>query len=225
MVKDCVRYAMENGYNFWLVDNRFYLFIFVSIGKGGYFRKMDGVKRKKQARLIRMSRKIHRYTGLALALFFLVVGCTGLLLGWKKQAHLLPPTAKGVSVQEAQWLPVDSLSKKAHRYLLDSIDAHLSLQLDRIDIRPDKGIAKYIYTDHYWEVQIDCTNAALLSIGKRNSDFLEHLHDFSLFDREIKTGGDVIKLIYTSVMGLSVIVFTLTGFWLWYGPKRMKYGK
>jgi hypothetical protein len=27
---------------------------------------------------------------------------------------------------------------------------------------------------------------------------------------------------YTTLMGLSVIVFTLTGFWLWYGPKQMK---
>ena len=186
---------------------------------------MDGLKRKKRARLLRITRKIHRYTGLALAIFFLVIGVTGLLLGWKKQAVLLPPTAKGVSAEAVQWLPVNTLTQKAHKYLQDSVGAHLSLELDRIDIRPDKGIAKYVYVDHYWEVQVDCTNAALLSIGKRNSDFLEHLHDFSLFDREIKTGGDVIKLFYTTLMGLSVIVFTLTGFWLWYGPKQMKHIK
>ena len=186
---------------------------------------MDGLKRKKQARLIRISRKIHRYTGLTLAIFFLIIGTTGLLLGWKKQATLLPPTAKGASAEAGAWLPVHQLTQKAHGYLQDSLGRNLSLELDRIDIRPDKGIAKYVYVDHYCEVQVDCTNAGLLSIGKRNSDFLEHLHDFSLFDREIKTGGDVIKLFYTSIMGLSVIVFTLTGFWLWYGPKQMKQGK
>lgn len=202
-----------------------WVIIFVRIGKRGYFRNMDGLKRKKQARLIRITRKIHRYTGLTLAVFFLVIGTTGLLLGWKKQVALLPPTAKGVSAKASTWLPVDQLTLKAHQYLQDSVGRHLSLELDRIDIRPDKGIAKYVYIDHYWEVQVDCSNAALLSIGKRNSDFLEHLHDFSLFDREIKTGGDVIKLFYTSLMGLSVIVFTLTGFWLWYGPKQMKQGK
>ena len=94
--------------------------------------------------------------------------------------------------------------------------------LDRIDIRPDKGIAKFLYANHYWEVQVDCTTAEILSVGKRHSDFLEHLHDFSLLDRELKTSGDYIKLFYTTIMGLSVIIFTLTGFWLWYGPKQMK---
>ena len=183
---------------------------------------MDGTKRKRQARLIRISRKVHRYTGLALALFFFIVGVTGLLLGWKKQAVLLPPTAKGASALAAQWLPVDSLTKKAHTYLQQSVPQNLSLDLDRIDIRPDKGIAKFVYANHYWEVQVDCTNAALLSVGQRHSDFLEHLHDFSLFDRELKTSGDYIKLFYTTIMGLSVIIFTLTGFWLWYGPKQMK---
>lgn len=186
---------------------------------------MDGTKRKRQARLIRVSRKVHRYTGLALALFFFTIGVTGLLLGWKKQAVLLPPTSKGASAVAAEWLPVDSLTQQAHVYLQQAAGSDLSLQLDRIDIRPDKGIAKYIYADHYWEVQVDCSNAALLSVGKRNSDFIEHLHDFSLFDRELKTGGDVLKLLYTTVMGLSVIVFTITGFWLWYGPKRMKQSK
>lgn len=197
----------------------------VCIGKRWYIRKMEASNRKRQAKVIREFRKIHRYTGIALFLFFLVIGLTGLLLGWKKQATLLPPTSKGASAAAALWLPVDSLQKKAHAYVRDSISADLSLELDRIDIRPDKGIAKFLYANHYWEVQLDCTTAAVLSVGKRHSDFLEHVHDFSIFDREIKTGGDVIKLIYTTTMGLAVIIFSITGFWLWYGPKRMKQGK
>jgi uncharacterized iron-regulated membrane protein len=34
--------------------------------------------------------------------------------------------------------------------------------------------------------------------------------------------GDWIKLIYNTIMGLALILFTVTGFWLWYGPKRMR---
>lgn len=175
--------------------------------------------------MLRDFRKIHRWTGLALFVFFLLIGVTGLLLGWKKEVPLLPPTAKGASATATDWLPVDSLTSIANAYVMDSIGAHLSLAIDRIDIRPDKGIAKFLYANHYWEVQLDCTTAAVLSVGKRHSDFLEHLHDFSFFDREIKTGNDIIKLIYTTLMGLSVIVFSITGFWLWYGPKRMKAAK
>src|SRR5690606_15600236 len=148
-----------------------------------YIRKMEGTKRKRQARVIRDFRKVHRWTGLALSLFFLLIGITGLLLGWKKEVPLLPPTSRGASATAAQWLPVDSLTKQVSAYMRDSIDAALSLELDRIDIRPGKGIAKYLYVNHYWEVQVDCTTAEILSVGKRHSDFLEHLHDFSFFDR------------------------------------------
>ena len=175
--------------------------------------------------MIRIFRKLHRYTGLALFVFFLLMGITGGLLGWKKQVPLLPPTAKGASAQAADWLPMDSLQKKAHVYLQQSVNEPLSLELDRIDVRPDKGIAKFVYAHHYWEVQLDCTTAGLLSIGRRHSDLMEHLHDFSFFDRGLQTGNDVIKLIYTTIMALAVIVFSITGFWLWYGPKRMKQGK
>ena len=37
--------------------------------------------------------------------------------------------------------------------------------------------------------------------------------------------GEIIKLVYTSIMGLALIIFTLTGFWLWYGPKLIKKNK
>lgn len=175
--------------------------------------------------MIRDFRKIHRYSGLALLFFLLLMGFTGLLLGWKKQVPLLPPTGKGASANAAHWLPFDTLQAKAHAYLQGSAGQHLSLELDRIDIRPDKGIAKFVYVDHYWEVQLDCTTAALLSVGKRHSDFLEQLHDFSFFDRGLQTGNDIIKLVYCTLMGLALILFCISGFWLWYGPKQMKAGK
>jgi hypothetical protein len=184
---------------------------------------MDAAKRKRQAKWIRWFRKVHRFTGIFLFAFFLIIGITGLLLGWKKQTGLLPGTAKGISNNAADWMSLDSLELIASRFLIDSVSPDLSTKLDRIDIRPDKGIAKMIYTDHYWELQLDCTTGEVIQTGRRNSDFIEHLHDFSILDREIKTGTDVIKLIYTSIMGLAVITFSITGFWLWYGPKRMKH--
>jgi len=43
-----------------------------------------------------------------------------------------------------------------------------------------------------------------------------------VLDKYFGTKGGQIKLFYTSVMGLALLVFTVTGFWLWYGPKRMR---
>lgn len=179
--------------------------------------------RKQQATLLRAVRKVHRATGIALFLLFLIIGLTGLLLGWKKHSeYLMPPTHKGSSKELQDWLPFAELAPIARQVLQDSVDQHLSTTLDRIDARPDKGSVKFVFTDHYWEVQLDGATGKVLSIGLRRSDFLEQLHDGTLLDNAWQTGNGLIKLIYTSLMGLSLITFSLTGFWLWYGPKVMR---
>lgn len=181
---------------------------------------METQKRKSQAKILRAARKLHRVTGIFLFVFFFIIAITGLLLGWKKQTGLLPPSAKGVSTNPATWLPIDSLQQKAASYLA-TIEEGLPADLDRIDIRPGKGMVKFVYARHFWELQLDCTTGALLQASRRNSDIIEKIHDASLLDYSLST-GDWIKLVYTTIMGLALILFTVTGFWLWYGPKRMR---
>ncbi|MFZ2284720.1 MAG: hypothetical protein WAV86_12670 [Lutibacter sp.] len=117
---------------------------------------------------------------------------------------------------------MDGLHKKANFILHDSISADLSLELDRIDIRKNKGILKFVFKNHYWEIQLDRATGNLLNIGKRHSDFFENIHDGSILDRFFGTSTGQIKVTYTTVMGFALFLFTVTGFWLWYGPKRMK---
>lgn len=177
---------------------------------------------KKQAAFIRWFRLIHRKIAIFLFVFFFIIALTGLLLGWKKNVGLLAPTQKGASADPAGWMKMDSLATLAKNYLLDSVDKGLSTELDRIDIRPGKGIAKFIYLKHYWGLQLDCTTGELLSIEKRSSDFIEDLHDGSILDNIFGTSDEDIKLGYTTVMGICLIMLTVTGFWLWYGPKRLR---
>lgn len=177
---------------------------------------------QRQAKLIRWFRWVHRKVALVLFVFFLLVTITGLLLGWKKHAGLLAPTQKGVSADPASWLPMDSLSGMAIRYLHDSVDRSLSTELDRIDIRPGKGIAKFVFADHYWGLQLDCTTGRLLLVEKRSSDFIEDLHDGSIMDSLTGTSDEQLKLGYTTIMGLSLLMLCISGFWLWYGPKRLR---
>lgn len=178
-------------------------------------------KRQQQAQFIRSVRKIHRYTGLALFALFMVIAITGLLLGWKKNSngYLLPKSKRGTSIVSTEWLSIDALQDRA-QFVLDSLTPTLDPTIDRIDIRPDKGMVKFTFKQHYQEVQLDCANGAILSFSKRRSDFIEQLHDGSIVDRQ--TGGSFVKLLYTTIMGLALLIFTLTGFWLWYGPKRMR---
>lgn len=177
---------------------------------------------KKQAQLIRVFRWIHRKLAIFLFVFFLIMSVSGLLLGIKKQTHLLAPTQKGTSPDLSKWLSFDSLRKNAVIYLRDSVDASLSPELDRMDVRPGNGIVKFSFRDHYRGLQLDGVTGRLLSVETRRSDFIEQIHDGSIVDRVFGLGKDQVKLSYNIIMGLSLSMLVITGFWLWYGPKRLR---
>lgn len=176
--------------------------------------------RLKQAKILRFCRKVHRISGIVLCLFIVLLSISGLLLGWKKHSngYLLAKSQKGISTNLKDWLPLDSLHTKALHYLHTQIPHVEEIHISRIDVQPQKGMIKFIAEKHFWGVQIDATTGHLLQIERRRADFLERIHDGSIL-------GTVSKLIYTSLMGISMLVFCLTGFWLWLGPKRMRKNK
>jgi hypothetical protein len=94
--------------------------------------------------------------------------------------------------------------------------------LERIDIRKEKGIVKFVYAKHYWEVQLDGATGNVLQVNLRKSDFIEDIHDASYLDTYFNTKGEPIKLTYTLIMGVALFLFCATGFWLWYGPKLLR---
>lgn len=184
-------------------------------------------QRIKQARILRIFRKIHRITGAALFIFFFIVSITALLLGWKKHSNgiLMPETYVGTSTDLKQWLPLDSLHTKAIAVLHDSVAPDLSPMIDRIDVRKEKGAVKFIFKDHFWGIQLDGATGKVLHIDKRYSDLIENVHDGSILDWYFNTSNGQIKVIYSSIMGIALLIFTITGFWLWYGPKKMRKSK
>ncbi|MEH6769993.1 PepSY domain-containing protein [Maribacter arcticus] len=181
-------------------------------------------KRQRQAKLLRIFRKIHRITGATLFIFFFFIAITGLLLGWKKHSGgiILSKSYKGISTDLKDWLPIDSLNTLANYYLLETISPELSTDIDRIDIRKDKGMVKFIYTEHLWGLQLDGATGKLLHADRRYSDLIENIHDGSILDKYLGTSDNQVKVFYTTVMGVALLIFTTTGFWLWYGPKRMR---
>ena len=186
---------------------------------------MKNVERRKiQARWLRAFRKVHRITGLTLVVFILIISSTGILLGWKKHSAglILSKSYTGTSTDLKKWLSLDSLHTNACKILLDSISPELSTELHRIDIRKESGMAKFVFKHHFTAIQLDGATGELLHIEVRRSDFIEEVHDGSILDRYLKTGNQQIKLIYTSMMGLALLLFSITGFWLWYGRKRMQ---
>ncbi|MEL7160222.1 MAG: PepSY-associated TM helix domain-containing protein [Bacteroidota bacterium] len=179
-------------------------------------------KRQRQARVLRKTRKLHRYSGITLFVFFFVMAVTGILLGWKKHSGgaLLPTTQRGTTPEVSTWLPLDTLSLLATQGLYQATGE--LLEIDRIDVRPGKGILKFRFAGRQREVQVDGATGEVLSTGRRHSDWIEQVHDGSIVDDALGIPHGIFKVFYNSIMGVALVIFTVTGFWLWYGPKRMR---
>ena len=57
--------------------------------------------------------------------------------------------------------------------------------IDRLDVRIDKGIVK-VRGKNRWEVQIDTQTKKVLQVAYRRSDLIEQLHDGSWFNEKVK---------------------------------------
>ncbi len=168
---------------------------------------------------LRRFRKLHRILGLVLATFLLISAVTGLLLAWKKDvAWIQPVTERGQTKSLDNWLPLPELETRAITALKNDMPNLATLELDRMDLRPGKGMAKMLFTEQNLEVQIDGVSGEILSIGKRRSDWIESLHDGSII-------SDLFKLISMNFLGVGLVILLSSGFWLWLGPRKIRFSR
>lgn len=175
---------------------------------------------EKIASSTRTYRRLHKWIAVPLFVFMFIIGATGVLLGWKKQADFTPPTQKGISKNAAEWISLQQIQNIATVYAKDSL--HVTPDIDRIDVRPGKGVAKILFESHYTELQVDLTSGKIVSTEKRWNDFIEHLHDGTIVDRLIGNDGDHSKVTYTTLTSLGLMMLSFSGFWLWFNPKRIR---
>jgi len=179
------------------------------------------------SRNTRKHRSLHRWLAPAAIIVMTLMSTTGLLLGWKKHSNgwLMADNARGMSTDMKQWLSLDSLDRLATAYLRDSIDPNLDTTKDRIEVRPEKGMVKFTFTEHYHALQIDATTGRLLRSEIRRSDWIERLHDGTLIDRFLGVDNQTGKLAYTTLAALLLLGLTVTGAFLWINPKRIRHLK
>ncbi len=170
---------------------------------------------KKYIQILRKFRKFHRYLGLSLAILLFISALTGVLLALKKEVELIQPsTQKGNSTALSNWQSLDVLAEKASQALYQAQPDQQGNPIDRLDVRPTKGIVKVLFENWQWEVQIDGQSGEVLSVAKRYSDWIEALHDGSII-------SDGFKLVSMNFLGIGIVFLICTGLWLWYGPKRL----
>lgn len=155
----------------------------------------------------RDSRKIHRWGAIIIAIPFLIVLVTGLLLQVKKEiAWIQPKSAEGVSnVPTLSFEEIlESASTVPEAGISDWED------VDRLDVRPDKGIVKVRSVTH-WEVQIDTKTGEVLQSEYRRSDIIEAMHDGSWFHENA-------KLWIFLPSGIIVTILWITGIYMFFIP-------
>ncbi|HTE28108.1 PepSY domain-containing protein [Flavitalea sp.] len=174
------------------------------------------------AKKTRWYRKWHRRVGLFVIIFLLVISVTGILLVWKKNSNgqILADSKTGSSTSLTDWKSYDALAADAKTALRSKYGNDVSVEISRIDARPDKGMVKFIFEGHYHAIQLDASTGRVLHYEERRADFIEQIHDGSIIDNLAGTKGYA-KLIYGTIASLGLLILTISGFWLWYNPKRI----
>ena len=168
---------------------------------------------------LRQFRVWHRNLGLTLAILVFISATTGIFLALKKEFDLLqPPTQKGISKNLEDWKPIHELAQIAQGAFYKKFPEQRNNAIDRMDLRPSKGVVKVLFEKGWWEVQVDGVSGEVKSIARRHSDWIEALHDGSIISNGF-------KLVSMNVLGMGLLFMLMTGLWLWYGPKRYRKAK
>lgn len=175
-------------------------------------------KIKHLAKSTRFYRKFHKYVAVPMLVFMFILGTTGILLAWKSELHLKPPSQK---IQLTN-LPVLSLSKIEESAVNYAKNLSLDPTINRIDYRPTKGIAKVRFETHFTELQVNCFTGEIISNKQRTADIIEMIHDGSILDYLFKNKSTNIKLFYSTITSLGLILLSFSGFWLWLKPRKIR---
>jgi hypothetical protein len=154
-----------------------------------------------------LTRRIHRWGAIGIGLPLLLVIGSGILLQVKKQFPWVQPAEQRTAVPTPN-VPWDVVLAAAKAMP----DAGVTgwEDIDRVDVRPGKGILKVI-TRSRWEAQLALADGAVLQVAYRRSDLIEQLHDGSFF-------GDATKLWIFLPSGIVLFALWATGLYLWVLP-------
>lgn len=150
------------------------------------------------------NRKVHFWASFIASVPVLVIIASGILLQMKKQWDFVqPPEHRGTGTVPA--IEFDHIM--AGLQSVPSLGVSGWDDVDRVDVRPGRGVAKVTLMSR-WEVQIDLGTGQVLQTAYRRSDLFESIHDGSFF------GGDWTKLGLFLPAGLTLLLLWLGGIWM-----------
>jgi len=159
-----------------------------------------------------LNRRVHYWASFIISIPLLIMILTGVLLQVKKQwTWVQPPELRGTGTAPAIGLAEILTSvKQVPGMHVSSWD-----DVNRIDVRPDRGLAK-VWLQNGYEVQVDLGTGAVLQVAYRRSDLIESIHDGSYF------GGDWTKLGLFLPAGATLLLLWCGGVWMFWVPFRAR---
>lgn len=161
----------------------------------------------------RLLRQVHYWLSLAVFLPAGIMFAAGIFLMLKKEIDWIQPsTERGVVSEQMPAASFEQLLAAARQHPEAGIEEWSDI--DRIDLRVDKGVAK-LRAHSGWEVQVDTSTAEVLNVAYRRSDLIESIHDGSFF-------SDGVKLYLFLPVGVLLIVMWGTGIYLFLLPRMRR---
>lgn len=154
-----------------------------------------------------LNRKVHYWASAIIAIPLFIIICTGVVLQLKKHwTWVQPPEQRGsVTAPAIELSDILDILKREPSLNVRSWD-----DVNRLDVRPDKGVVKaWLKSD--WEAQIDLGTGEILQVWVRRSDWIESIHDGSIF-------GDAVKLGLFFPTAVTLLLLWLGGMWMWLYP-------
>ncbi len=151
----------------------------------------------------------HLWGGVLVTVLLLVVAVTGIMLNHKRAIGLMPEAEHRVPESFAASLPLPELAARAAA--ASGLPGEMA-EVDRMDVRPGKGLIKVRFSDPATtEVTLDLASGAVLLVGERGDVFIEQLHSGEAF-------GDG-WILLSDVAAVGIVLLLISGYWLWLAPR------
>ena len=154
------------------------------------------------------NRTIHKWASIIVLLPLLMTIVTGGLLLVKKEFSILQPATMKGSEQYPS-IPFNEVLTIAQSIEQAKITSWHDI--NRLDVRPSKGIIKIRSEHDSIEIQIDAVTGEVLHVAKRNSDLIESIHDGTFFEKNANLW------LMLPVVVISIAI-SITGFILFLQP-------
>lgn len=172
--------------------------------------------------LLQQFRNLHKKFASVLFVFFFFIGLTGSLLSFKSAFTKVIFENKQISGESklAAILPLDSLETIATSTLNEKASTSFK-KSEKVEIKLSKGTVIFYYKDAY-SIQLNGASGAPIIIEKKFGGIIQDIHDGAILDSLLTNKLSLSKKVYSIIMGLSLLLLTITGTYMWYKPKMIK---